>query len=112
MKRYLLCSMLLLIAGAAQASIIRGDFRTESNLPHYRGGQALVYQHDDVQVGAGAELDSGDFLRNPDHWGGGQVDVSLDPLTNLLTLKSNDTWDFQTFDAYLGNLKFDGNERI
>lgn len=107
MRRYLFAILLMLAATAAQASIISGDFRTEANLPDYRSGQALVYQHAGSQVGAGAELTSHDLARNPDRWRGGQVDVDLNPVNALLSLKSNDQYDFQSFDVYLNNLSFD-----
>ncbi len=38
--------------------------------------------------------------------------MDLDPLTNILTLDSQDTWDFQTFQATINNIVFDAGEVI
>jgi hypothetical protein len=99
-------------AGTAQAAMTTGDFRTESNLPDYRNGLPLVYQALGATIDGGVELDSGDLLENPDNWGGGVVHMDLDPTTNILTLDSQDTWDFQTFDAWISNVTFDASEVI
>ncbi|MBT1065547.1 PEP-CTERM sorting domain-containing protein [Bowmanella sp. Y26] len=94
------------ISLSCQASLIRADFRTESNLPDFGNGLPLVYQSLDQQVGTGFELDSADFLQNPDDWQGGEVWIDYDPLSSVLTLLSRDDWDFQTFDAWISNIVF------
>lgn len=91
---------------SCQASLIHADFRTESNLPDFSNGLPLVYQSLDQQVGTGFELDSADFLQNPDDWQGGEVWIDYDPLSSVLTLLSRDDWDFQTFDAWISNIVF------
>lgn len=101
------CAFSLVFSGAASAGLMTGDFRTESNLPDYRSGQPLVYESLNQSIGAGYELDSGDFVQNPDGWGGGVVWMDFDPSSNILTLDSRDTWDFQTFDAWISNIIFD-----
>ncbi|WP_188697141.1 PEP-CTERM sorting domain-containing protein [Bowmanella pacifica] len=97
---------LTLFSLSCQAALIRADFRTESNLPDYRNGLPLIYQSLDKQIGAGAELDSDDFLQNPDGWSGGRVWMDFDPISSILTLSSRDDWDFQTFDAWMSNIVF------
>ena len=97
---------LTLFSLTCQAALIRADFRTESNLPDYRNGLPLIYQSLDKQIGVGAELDSDDFLQNPDGWSGGRVWMDFDPISSILTLSSRDDWDFQTFDAWMSNIVF------
>lgn len=114
MIRKIALGLLALCAShAASAALISGDFRTESNLPDSRTGTPLVYQSLDQSIGAGYELNGGDFVSNPDGWGGGVVFMDFDPTTNILTLDSQDEWDFQTFDAWISNIAFDlGGEFI
>ncbi len=89
------------------AAALSGDFRTESNLPDFSTGSPLIYQSLGQSIGAGFELvDSGNLLQNPDEWDGGVVWMDYDPTTNILTLDSQDTWDFQTFDASISNIIF------
>jgi hypothetical protein len=97
---------ILFVAQAASATLVSGDFRTESDLPGSSVGP-LVYQSLEQIIGAGYELDSGDYLENPSNWGGGVVWMDYNPTTNILTLASQDTWDFQTFDAWITNISFD-----
>jgi hypothetical protein len=103
----------LLITGNVEAAILSGDFRTESDLPYCcdRAGP-LVYENIGAAVGAGEELTGANFVQNPSNWGGGVVHMDLDPLTNILTLHSQDIWDFETFDAWITNIVFDAGERI
>jgi len=108
----ILVTLLFSIANA-QAAIISGDFRTESDLPYCcASGGPLVYENIGAPVGPGAELTDADFVENPTGWGGGVVHLDLDPLTNILTLDSQDTWDFEIFDAWITNISFDTNEVI
>jgi hypothetical protein len=102
----------LFIANSAFAAITSGDFRTESNLPDYRSGTALVYEHLNAAVDNSVELNNAHLSSNPDGWGGGVVWLDLNPSNNILTLHSQDTWDFQTFSAKLSNLTFNAGERI
>jgi hypothetical protein len=111
MKKYLGFLVLLIATSQANAAIIQGDFRTESDLPG-AGSGALVYEALNVNVGAGDELTNSDFIQNPSSWGGGVVNMDLDSTTNILTLKSQDTWDFYTFDAWISNIIFNAGEVI
>jgi len=100
-------------AGTAQAAMTTGDFRTESDLPHIVSCRGpLVYESLGATIGGGVELNSSHFLENPSCWGGGVVYMDLDPVTNILTLDSQDTADFQTFDAWVTNVTFDAGETI
>lgn len=103
----MVCLLAFMFAGAANAALVTGDFRTESNLPDTRTGSPLVYESLNQSIGAGYELDNGDFLENPDGWGGGVVWMDFNESTNILTLVSQDRWDFETFDAYISNIVFD-----
>lgn len=98
--------------GIANATLISGDFRTESNLPDHRTGNPLVHEDLNASIGLGVELTEDDFLENPDNWGGGLVYMDYDASTNILTLDSQDVWDFQTFDAWINNIIFDTTEEI
>ncbi|MCP4645153.1 MAG: hypothetical protein GY851_32225, partial [bacterium] len=89
-----------------------GDFRTESDLPDYSTAGPLVYENLGAAIDGGVELDDSHFVENPSSWGGGVVHMDLDPTTNILTLDSQDTWDFQTFDAWISNVTFDASEVI
>jgi hypothetical protein len=104
--------LLVLGAGTVQAAMTTGDFRTESDLPDYSTAGPLVYENLGAAIGGGVELDSSHFVENPSGWGGGVVHMDLDPTTNILTLDSQDTWDFQTFDAWISNVTFDAGEVI
>ncbi len=98
MKRLLAGAALLLSAFCAHAGIVRADFRTEAGLPMADTNLGpLVYERLNAGVGAGYELDDGDFVANPSGWDGGVVWVDLDPLTNILRLVAKDHDDFQTF---------------
>lgn len=89
---------------SANAALLTADFRNESNL--LPGSGPLVYQSLAKAVGAGDELGTGSLLQNPSFVTGGVVFVDYDPISMLLTLKSRDTRDFDTFDAYLSNASF------
>jgi len=98
-------------AGTAHATMTTGDFRTESDLPGHGSGP-LVYENLGATIGPGAELDSSHYVENPSGWGGGVVHMDLNPTTNILTLDSQDTMDFFTFDAWITNVTFDASETI
>jgi len=101
-----------LVSFNASAAVISADFRTEADLPDYSVRGALVHERTGAVLGAGNELDGSDFVENPSHWGGGIVHVDWDAATNVLTLDSRDTWDFQTFILEIGNIVFDSAQRI
>jgi hypothetical protein len=103
-KRLLLAAALACLSTASSAAILTADFRTESDLPSFGSGNPLVYEHLGATVGVGAELDDSHLLTNPDNWIGGVVHVDLDPATSILTLSSQDSWDFQTFTATLKHI--------
>ncbi|GGD63363.1 PEP-CTERM sorting domain-containing protein [Lacimicrobium alkaliphilum] len=96
----------LLLSFAAKATLISADFRTEANLPDVRNGLPLIHETLGQSIGAGAELNGTHFVQNPDNWGGGEVWMDYDTDTNILTLDSQDTWDFKTFDAWISNIVF------
>jgi Ca2+-binding RTX toxin-like protein len=108
-----LCVIALLFTGVTNATIISGDFRTESDLPYCCGSFGpLVYENLNATVGAGDELTGANFVSNPDNWGGGLVFIDLDPTTNIITLNSQDEFDFETFTASISNIIFDAGEVI
>lgn len=103
----------LVTAQQASAALIQGDFRTESDLPYCcASGGPLVYEKLGASIGTGEELTSADFISNPSFWGGGVVHMDIDPLTNILTLISQDDWDFETFVAQITNIQFSTSETI
>jgi hypothetical protein len=107
MLKKAIVSMLLLSASCfSHAGLISADFRTGSHLPDYSQSGAKTYQSLAQTIGAGAELNSGNLVANPAGWGGGVVWMDFDPLNSVLTLTSQDTWDFQTFDAWMSNIVF------
>jgi hypothetical protein len=114
--RLLTCILVVLVtlsAATVQAAMTTGDFRTESDLPYVGHTQGpLVYEALGATIGGGVELDSSHYVENPSSWGGGVVHMDLDPTTNILTLDSQDTWDFQTFDAWITNIAFGAGEAI
>lgn len=103
---------LVCIAGAAQAAIAQGDFRTEADAPNFSPNGPLVHESLGASVGAGAELTDAHFVENPSNWFGGVVHMDLDPTTNILTLQSQDTADFEIFDAWISNMVFDASQEI
>ncbi|MEP4889060.1 MAG: PEP-CTERM sorting domain-containing protein [Aliiglaciecola sp.] len=108
-----LCLVALLFTGAANATIISGDFRNEADLPYCCSTQGpLVYENLNASVGAGNELDSSNLLSNDSGWSGGLVLVDLDPTTNIVTLNSQDDLDFEIFTASISNIVFDAAETI
>ena len=107
MKDVKLGILLTMFCSVANAGLITGDFRTESDLPGYGSSGALVYESLDRNIGQGYELDDLDFVENPSDWNGGVVWVDYDESTNILTLSSQDTTDFQTFDLLISNIVFD-----
>ncbi len=107
-KQVVLALALTGFSAALSAGPLSGDFRTESDLPDYSASGPLVYESLGQSIGAGYELDSSHFVGNPSGWGGGVVWMDYDDTTDILTLDSQDTWDFQTFDAYITNIVFGG----
>ena len=106
----IVCLFVCLFAGSVNAGIISADFRTESDLNF--GAGPKVYEDIGELVGGQVELTSSDFVSNPQGWGGGLVNVDLDATTNILTLDSQDTWDFNSFDMWLTNITFDVPEFV
>lgn len=99
-------SMLLLCMSCfSYAGIISANFVTASDSPDASDG-AKTYQNLAQAIDASVELTSAHLLANPSGWGGGVVWMDFDPLSNILTLISQDTWDFQTFDAWMSNIVF------
>lgn len=105
--------LFLILPFAVNATIISGDFRTEGDLPYCcDDAGAIVYENLSATAGAGAELTEANFLTNPSFWRGGVVHMDLDTTTNILTLDSQDELDFETFDAWISNIRFDTDEII
>ncbi|MCZ2496817.1 PEP-CTERM sorting domain-containing protein [Xylophilus sp. Kf1] len=101
----LLIAIACALAGvSAHATLLTADFRNESDLLPVGG--ALVYQRLGRSVGAGDELAPGALLQNPAFYTGGTVFVDFNPASSLLTLKSRDTGDFDTFDAFVSRAVF------
>lgn len=110
--KHILASGLLLFSASSFATLISGDFRTESDIPGKRNG-ALIYESLNQTIGKGYELDSQHFVENPSGWSGGEVWMDYNPDSNLLTLNSQDGMDFSTFDAWISDIIFDtANEMI
>ncbi len=101
-----------IVATVANAALISGDFRTESDLPGSWSVGPLVYQNLSASIDGGIELTGANFLENRSNWGGGLVHMDYDPTTNILTLDSQDDRSFTTFDAWINNIVFDGSEVI
>ncbi len=96
----------------ANAAIFTGDFRTESDVPPISSSGPLVYENLGAYVGVGKELDDSHFVENPSNWLGGVVHMDLDSMTNILTLTSQDNYNFLTFVASITNMNFDSAESI
>lgn len=115
MLRRLLLNAAVLAIGlwglSAQAAITGGDFRAESSM-QYPISAGPLYENLGATVGAGYELDSSHFVANPGGWTGGVVFMDLDPLTNILTLASQDFWGFELFTAGISNMSFSEGEVI
>ena len=110
MKTHLIVSAALValsvVSVSASAAIKSATFRTESNLPAVRTGAPLVLSKASPLVAGADELTGAHVISNPDGWGGGIVHMDLDKTTNILTLKAQDYWDFQTFHASVGFIRF------
>jgi len=97
----------------ANAAIVTGDFRTEGDLPYCCAASGpLVYENLNAPVGVGNELTGANLLSNPSSWSAGLVHLDLNPITNILTLDSQDTLDFEIFDVFITNIAFDAGEII
>jgi hypothetical protein len=96
----------------AAAAVTQGDFRSESDLPDYSAAGPMVLERTGSVLAAGYELDTGDFVENPAGWGGGYVHVDWNSTTNILTLDSQDDWDFQTYKLVISNILFDSAQTI
>jgi len=108
-----LCLIAFLFTGIANATIITADFRTEADLPYCCDiAGPLVHESLSASVGIGDELTEANLLSNLSSWGGGLVYIDLDPTTNIVTLSSQDDWDFEIFDAFISNIVFDAGEVI
>ena len=106
LKKAIVSMLLLSVSCFSYAGLISADFRADSHLPDHSSQGAKTYQSLAQAIGAGAELNSDDFVANPSDWGGGVVWMDFDPLNSVLTLTSQDSWDFQTFDAWMSNIAF------
>lgn len=104
-KSAVLC-LLFVMSGFSYAGLISADFRTESDLPDFGTSGAKTYQNLGQTIDSGVELNDSHIFANPGSWGGGEVWMDFDPLTNILTLMSRDSWDFQTFGAWMNNILF------
>lgn len=115
MNKFLTSAVLagsLAFAFPASAAVVQGDFGYAADLPDHDSFGPLIYARLGSVLGAGNELDSSDFVVNPSNWGGGVVHVDWDKVTNIITLDSQDTWDFQTFDLLISDILFDSAQSI
>jgi len=104
MKRIIVLTAAYLVASQSLAQIV-GDFRTESDLPYCCGTSGpLIYENIGVTVDGSIELTEANFSANPSGWSGGLVYMDLDPDTGILTLASQDGWDFERFVAQISNI--------
>lgn len=106
LKKAIVSMLLLSVSCLSHAGLISADFITESHLPENTRLGAKTYQSLSQVIGAGVELSGEHLVSNPAGWGGGSVWMDFDPLNNVLTLLSQDEWDFQTFDAWMSNITF------
>jgi len=108
MKRIIVLTAAYLVASQSLAQIV-GDFRTESDLPYCCGTSGpLIYENIGVTVDGSIELTEANFSANPSGWSGGLVYMDLDPDTGILTLASQDDWDFERFVAQISNISGGG----
>jgi PEP-CTERM motif len=113
MRRFFLALLMVFSAAGANADIISADFKTASDLPYCCSRVGPVTQQAiGKAVGAGFEIDGSTPVSNPSGWGGGIVHVDLDPVTGLLTLVSQDIWDFESFVLTIDNMHFDAGQRL
>lgn len=104
MKKLSALALFCFTALSANAAIVSADFRTEADLPNAGSAGPLVHERLNAAVGSGLELDAGDYVANPSGWGGGRLWLDLDASTNVLTLLSQDEWDFQTLLVTVTNI--------
>lgn len=104
MKNLLAYALLSFAAMSANAAITSADFRTEADLPTAASAGALVHERLSAALASGLELDGSDYVSNPAGWRGGEVWLDLDSSTNVLSLFSQDTWDFQTLLVTITNI--------
>ena len=108
-----LCLIAFLSTGIANATIITADFRTETGLPYCCDvAGPLVHVSLGASVDIGDELTEANLLSNLSGWSGGLVYIDLDPTTNVVTLSSQDGFDFEIFSALISNIVFDAGEVI
>jgi len=113
MRKLFLSLLMVFSAAGAHADIISADFKTASDLPYCCSRSGPVTQQAiGKTVGAGFEIDGSTPVSNPSGWGGGIVHVDLDPVTGLLILASQDTWDFETFVLTIDDIHFDAGQRL
>lgn len=115
MKNTLLLALALL-ASQANAGIISADFTTRAETVLLEDMPVRTLTALNQAVGAGMEVGEHALDTSPTAWEegvlGGLVYVDLDPLTNRLSLFSQDQWDFDTFTTRISNIQFSGAERI
>ncbi len=107
-----LAASAFLTAVPAAAVVVSGDFLSQSDLPSYSSYGPKTYQNLGAVLGTGLELNGSHFVSNPAGWGGGVVFADWDAGSNILTLFSQDTWDFQTYDFSVSNIVFDNAQVI
>lgn len=112
MPRIVACLLAAVAAAAlaqpARAAVIVADFREELNLPDSRGGQPRVLERlgVDVTVTPAPQLTGANEISNPDGWSNG-LDVSFDPVTNVLSLTGDGYNIYQIITVTLSGLTFD-----
>ena len=105
---------LLSVCFCAQAAIVQGDFTNSLDLPATRPAGPKVWQTLAQPVGSGVELNAtaSTLIANPSSWRGGEVDVDLDPATQILTLTAKDALDFETANFTISQIQFDATDEI
>lgn len=109
--------LLAFVGAAANATVIRADFTTKTDLPYCERCQdwrlgPMTRQALGQSVGTGTELGGNAVVTNPSEYEGGVVHVDLDPLAQTLTLRSQDDWDFEHFSVQVANILFSSNQVI
>jgi hypothetical protein len=113
MKKFIATTFAVLCVAGANAGIISADFRTVGDLT-VCCTSAGPLETETLGATVDANIEHGPLatISNPTNWSGGIVYVDIDPITNVLTLDSQDTLDFESFVLYIENITFSGSEAI
>jgi|SRR5579863_65147 hypothetical protein len=102
MKRLVLT---LSVCSVAPAAIIQANYNETLDLPYFATG-ARVEQLNAVSLPAPApQLTAADIVTNPSNWNN-SLDVSFDPVTDILSLTGDGSNDYQIISVTLSGLLF------